>query len=284
MSKNKVFSNGNKYLIHKHKLVLEGKMKLKVDLNCDLGESFGRYKLGSDEEIMPYITSANIACGFHAGDPNIMRKTVKMALKHNVEIGAHPGLPDLLGFGRRWIEVDVEDVVNYMLYQMGALEAFAKAENAKIIHVKAHGALYNKAAVDESIAEAIAEAIERYNPELILVGLAKSKMIEVARKRKLRYAIEAFADRAYMDDGSLAPRSIKGSVITDINEIIERAVNMVKYGKVKTVTGKELEIGEATTICIHGDTPGAVKIASNLKEKLLENNIEVTQMINIVQK
>jgi UPF0271 protein len=284
MSKNKVFSNGNKYLIHKYKWVLEVKMKFKVDLNCDLGESFGRYKLGSDEEIMPYITSANIACGFHAGDPNIMRKTVKMALKYNVEIGAHPGLPDLMGFGRRWIEVEVEDVVNYMLYQMGALEAFAKAENAKIIHVKAHGALYNKAAVDESIAEAIAEAIERYNPELILVGLAKSKMIEVARKHKLKYAIEAFADRAYMDDGSLAPRSMKGSVITDINEIIERAINMIKYGKVKTITGKEFEIGEITTICIHGDTPGAVKIASNLKEKLLENNIEVTQMINIVQK
>ncbi|MEM1549990.1 MAG: 5-oxoprolinase subunit PxpA [Candidatus Methanomethylicia archaeon] len=257
-------------------------MNLKVDLNCDLGESFGRYKLGFDEEIMPHITSANIACGFHAGDPNIMRKTVKLAIKNNVEIGSHPGLPDLLGFGRRWIEVEKEDIVNYMLYQMGALDAFIKAEGGKMLHVKPHGALYNKAAVNEEVSEAIIEAIEKYNPELILVGLAKSKMIEVSEKHKIKYAIEAFADRAYMSDGSLAPRSMKGSVITNINEIIERAINMLKYGKVKTIDGKEIEIGKVTTICIHGDTPGAVEIASNLKKKLIESGIEVTKMVNIV--
>lgn len=257
-------------------------LSLKIDLNCDLGEGFGRYRVGSDDEIMPYITSANIACGFHAGDPNIMRRTVKIAIKNDVEIGAHPGLPDLLGFGRRWIEVEEEEITNYMLYQMGALDAFIKAEGGKMLHVKPHGALYNKAAVDEAVSEAIVEAIEKYNPELILVGLAKSKLVEASKKHGIKYAIEAFADRAYLSDGSLAPRTIKGSVITNINEIIERAIKMIKYGKVKTINGIEIDIGMMTTICIHGDTPNAVEIASNLKRKLIENNIEVTKMVNIV--
>lgn len=247
-----------------------------------MGESFGRYKLGSDEEIMQYITSANIACGFHAGDPNIMRKTIKLASKNNVQVGSHPGLPDLLGFGRRWMEIEPEEVVNYMIYQMGALDGFAKTEGVKVYHVKPHGALYNKAAVNEAIAEAMIEAVEKYNPELIFVGLAKSKMIEIASKHGIKYAVEAFADRAYMSDGSLAPRSMKGSVITNINEIIERAIIMVKHGIIKTIDGKDINIGKVTTICIHGDTPGAVNIASNLRSKLIENGIEVTFMRNIV--
>lgn len=159
----------------------------KIDLNCDLGESYGRFKLSLDEEVMKYISSANIACGFHAGDPVTIRRTVRLAVENNVEIGAHPGLPDLLGFGRRWIETTPEEIENYIIYQIGALEAFAKVERVKLLHVKPHGALYNKAADDERIAEAIIKAIKEYDENLILVGLANSKLIEISKKYDLRY-------------------------------------------------------------------------------------------------
>ncbi len=252
--------------------------KVMIDLNCDLGESFGTYVKGLDEEVMKYITSANIACGFHAGDPMVMRKTVILAKKNNVKIGAHPGLPDLMGFGRRWIEVKPEEVRNYILYQVGALNAFVKAEGLELQHVKPHGALYNKAAIDNRIAEAIAEAIAEFNDKLILVGLANSKFIDAAEKYGLKMAREAFADRAYNPDGTLVPRSKAGAVITNPKEILERAIMMITEGKVRSIEGTIVELGEVDTICVHGDTPGAVEIAKKLFTELPKHGVEVAPM------
>ncbi len=249
-----------------------------VDLNCDLGESFGTYVKGLDEEVMKYITSANIACGFHAGDPSVMRKTVKLAKKFNVKIGAHPGLPDLMGFGRRWIEVKPDEIENYMLYQIGALNAFAKCEELMLQHVKPHGALYNKAAVNMEVAEAIARAIAEFNPNLILVGLANSKLIEAAEKYGLKAAREAFADRAYNSDGTLVSRRKPGAVITDQQKIIERAVMMITEGIVESIDGKKVELGKVDTICVHGDTPGAVEIARKLYTELPKHGVKIAAM------
>ncbi|MCS7366149.1 MAG: LamB/YcsF family protein [archaeon GB-1867-035] len=255
-----------------------------VDLNCDLGESFGRYKLGLDEEVMQYITSANIACGFHAGDPGTMKKTILLARKYNVKVGAHPGLPDILGFGRRWIEVKPSEVEEYTLYQIGALDAFARAAKVKLQHVKPHGALYNKAAVNIEIAEAIARAIAQYDDNLILVGLANSHLITAGEKYGLKVAREAFADRAYNPDGTLTPRKIKGAVIEDPEKVLERAVKMITEGITYSIDGKTVRIGEIDTICVHGDTPGAVEIARRLYEELPEKGIQLKPMSNIVEK
>jgi len=254
-----------------------------VDLNCDLGESFGSYVKGLDEEVMKYISSANIACGFHAGDPIVMRKTILLAKKFNVKVGAHPGLPDLMGFGRRWIEVKPIEVENYIIYQIGALDAFAKCEGLKLQHVKPHGALYNKAAVDIEIAEAIAKAIAGYNPELILVGLANSKLIEAAEKYGLKVAREAFADRAYNADGTLVSRKKPGAVITNPDEIIKRAVRMITEGIVISIDGKKVDLGKVDTICVHGDTPGAVEIAKKLYTELPKHGVKIAAMSEFVK-
>lgn len=256
--------------------------KYLVDLNCDLGESFGRYKLGLDEEVMKYITSANIACGFHAGDPETMRKTILLAKKNNVKIGAHPGLPDILGFGRRWIEAKPSEVENYVLYQIGSLNAFARAAKMRLQHVKPHGALYNKAAVNMEIAEAIARAIAQYDSNLILVGLAKSNLIAAGEKYDLKIAREAFADRAYNLDGTLTPRRIKGAVIENPEKVLERAVTMITKGKTYSIDGKIVEIGKIDTLCVHGDTPGAVKIARKLYEELPKKRIQLKPMSIII--
>lgn len=253
-----------------------------VDLNCDLGESYGRYRLGLDEEVMKYITSANIACGFHAGDPTTMKKTIELAKKYNVKVGAHPGLPDLLGFGRRWIEVKPSEVEVYILYQIGALEAFARATKIKLQHVKPHGALYNKAAVNMEIAEAIARAIAQYDDNLILVGLANSKLITAGEKYGLKVAREAFADRAYNPDGTLTPRKIKGAVIENPEEVLERAIKMITEGVTYSINGKIVEIGRIDTLCVHGDTPGAVEIAKKLYQELPKRGIQLKSMSNIV--
>jgi len=255
----------------------------KIDLNCDLGESYGRFKLSLDEEVMKYISSANIACGFHAGDPVTIRRTVRLAVENNVEVGAHPGLPDLLGFGRRWIETTPEEIENYIIYQIGALEAFAKVERVKLLHVKPHGALYNKAADDERIAEAIIKAIKEYDENLILVGLANSKLIEISKKYDLRYAAEAFADRAYDKRGRLVSRKLPGAVITDPNHIVKRAVEIVEKGEVETINGEKIKLGEIHTICVHGDNPRAVEIAKILRKKLIEIGIEIKHMAEIVK-
>lgn len=252
--------------------------KLKVDLNCDLGESFGVYTSGNDKEVIPFISSVNIACGFHAGDPSIMRKTVKMALASGVSIGAHPGLPDLAGFGRRQMAVTAEEVFDLVLYQTGALWAFVKAEGGKLQHVKPHGALYNMAAVDVSLAEAIAEAIYRLNPELILYGLAGSSLVEAGERLGLRTAHEVFADRSYQSDGGLTPRGVAGALILEEQKAAQQALRMVMEGKVRCLNGHDITI-KADTICIHGDEPHAPEFARKIRQALQEEGVLIRSLV-----
>ena len=238
-----------------------------VDLNCDLGESFGAYTIGLDDQVIPHVTSANIACGAHAGDPSVMRKTVRCAHAAGVAIGAHPGYPDLEGFGRRALAMNPHDVYASILYQVGALPAFAKAEGAKLHHVKPHGALYNAAAKDAALAQAIAQAVKDFDDQLILVGLAGSESITAAQNVGLRTASEFFADRAYQENGTLVPRTLAGAVITDKQKAIERTLRAVKEGVVESETGTVIPIA-ADTICIHGDNPAAVAFAAEIHAAL----------------
>lgn len=233
----------------------------RVDLNCDLGESFGAWTLGTDEALMPTITSANIACGFHAGDPAIMRRTVRLAQAHAVAIGAHPGLPDLAGFGRREMAVTPEEVFGLVVYQLGALQACARAEGATVTHVKPHGALYNMAAKNAALAGAIARAVAAVDPALALFGLAGSALITAAEGAGLRAAREAFADRRYFTDGSLMPRSNPDAVIRDADEAVAQTVRLVEAG--------------AETICLHGDTPDAAEFARRIRAGLAARGVDV---------
>ena len=255
--------------------------RFKVDINCDMGESFGVYNLGMDEEIIKYISSANIACGFHAGDPSVIDETVKMAADQNVMVGAHPSFRDLVGFGRRKMEIDSKEVKQIMIYQIGALQAFAKTHNLKLQHVKPHGALNNMASTDYDMALAIAEAIKEVDENLIFVALGGSAMYKAAQNIGLRVASEVFADRAYNLDGTLVSRKIKGAVIEDSNKVKRRVLNMVKNGEVKTIDDEILKV-KADTVCVHGDNPSAVKLVKGLVEELEENEIEITAMQNIV--
>lgn len=246
--------------------------QLAVDLNCDLGESFGAYQHGHDAAILRYVTSANIACGFHAGDPLVMRRTVKMALEHSVAIGAHPGLPDLVGFGRREIAVSTDEVYAMVVYQVGALMTFVQAEGGVLHHVKPHGALYNMAAVNTLLAEAIAEAIYNVQPQAVLYGLASSELIKAGEKIGLATANEVFADRTYQQDGTLTPRSSTNALITDQAEALLQVLRMVKEGKVKSQQGVDVLI-RSDTICIHGDGPHALTFARHIQEVLLSEDI-----------
>ncbi|WP_310832822.1 LamB/YcsF family protein [Paenibacillus pedocola] len=248
-----------------------------VDLNCDLGESFGAYRLGRDEEILPLITSANIACGFHAGDPGTMSRTVKLALEHHVAVGAHPGLQDLTGFGRREIKLSPREAYEITVYQVGALWGFVRAEGAVLQHVKPHGALYNMAAVSAGLAEAIAEAVYRIDPELILVGLAGSELIRAAKNTGLRSASEVFADRTYQRDGSLTPRSEAGALITDKQQSLQQVLKMVTEGKVRSIGGENMHIA-AETICLHGDSSHAVEFASSIRCLLETEGVSVRSL------
>jgi len=243
-----------------------------IDLNCDMGESFGTYVLGYDELAMPYVTSINVACGFHASDPDNMAKTTLLAQKHGIAVGAHPGFPDLVGFGRRTMALTPEEVKNAVMYQIGALEGFCRAAGIKMQHVKAHGALYNMAEKDLSIAEAIAAAIQAVNPSLYMLCLANSQMVVAAQKQGIPFVEEAFADRAYTDEGTLVSRKLAGSVIHDITQVVSRVVRMVKDHSVISITGKEVPI-QAQTICVHGDTPGAVDMVKALRGALEKENI-----------
>lgn len=249
----------------------------KVDLNCDLGESFGNYKLGLDEEVIPYISSANIACGFHASDPAVMEKTVVMAKENNVSAGAHPGYPDLVGFGRRNMTVSPKEVKAMVMYQIGALSAFCTANQITMQHVKPHGAMYNMAGKDSALATAICEAIYEVNPHYILLGQSGSELQKAAERTGLKFAREVFADRAYEEDGSLVARSKPGAVITDENIAIDRVISMVKYGKVTAVTGKEIE-APADSICVHGDGIKAVEFVKKIRERLEAENISIVPM------
>lgn len=246
----------------------------KVDLNCDMGESFGLYTLGHDEEIMRYISSANIACGFHAGDSATMNKTVKLALENGVKIGAHPGLPDLQGFGRRNMAITPQEAYEIVLYQVGALSAFVKAQGGSLHHVKPHGALYNIAAVDENLAIAVAKAVLHFDPQLILYGLAGSELIKAGEKIGLATASEVFADRTYQNSGTLTPRSQPNALITNTDDAISQVVKMVKEQKVTSVDGTDISI-KADTICIHGDGAHALQFAQKIHEVFTAEKISI---------
>ncbi|PGS51134.1 LamB/YcsF family protein [Bacillus sp. AFS041924] len=249
-----------------------------IDLNCDLGESFGVYKIGRDDEILNFVTSANIACGFHAGDPSVMRKTVRSALNKGVKIGAHPGLPDLIGFGRRNITISPQEAYDIVVYQIGALYGFLKAEGEKMQHVKPHGALYNMAANNAQLAEAIAEAVYKVNPELILFGLSGSELIKAGEKIGIRTANEVFADRTYQQDGTLTPRSHPNSLISDPFQATNQVIRMVKEGKVLSQQGNEVLL-VADTVCIHGDGSHAVTFANQIRKMLEESDVSVEAFV-----
>lgn len=253
----------------------------KVDLNSDLGESFGAYTIGLDEAVIAHISSANVACGYHAGDPLVMDKTVAAAKAAGVAVGAHPGYPDLMGFGRRNMVCSPKEVKAYIQYQLGALMAFTAAHGVKLQHCKPHGSLYNMAAKDMDLSLAIAEAIGEVDKDIILMGLAGSKMLEAGKQVGLRVASEVFADRAYQADGSLVPRKQPGAVIHDKDEAIARTIRMVTEGKVTAITGEEVSI-DAHSICVHGDNPSAVEFVKNIRAALNAQGVEIAPLSEIV--
>jgi UPF0271 protein len=246
----------------------------KIDLNCDMGESYGAWKMGADAGVMPYISSANIACGFHAGDPATIRKTVRLAVDHGVAIGAHPSLPDLMGFGRRVMRISPQDMYDLVIYQAGAVEAFARAAGAKLHHVKCHGALYNMAAVDEGLSEAMVRAVRDLGSDVVLYVLSKSKNHEIATRSGVRVAGEVFADRGYTDDGTLAPRDKPGGMIEDAALSVRQVLGMIEEGTVISLNGKRVPVA-ADTLCLHGDQPGAVVFAQTLRKVFTEKGISV---------
>ena len=254
-------------------------MASEIDFNCDMGESFGMYKMGFDEEVIKHISSANIACGFHAGDPMWMRKTVDLAEQHGVGVGAHPSYPDLNGFGRRNMNATPDEVRNDVVYQAGALKAFTSNRNLQ--HVKPHGAMYNPAVDDADLGKSICEAVLEIDSNIILLALAGSTWIDVAKGMGMRVAREVFADRAIHSDGTLVARSQEGSVIHDTNEVVERSLRMVTEGKILSVEGDIVEV-EADSICLHGDTPGAVDMAKTLKKEFFAAGVKVKQLSDIV--
>lgn len=254
-------------------------MQLTVDLNCDMGESFGAYTLGNDEAILTYVTSTNIACGYHAGDPAVMRKTVELALQKKVAIGAHPGLPDLAGFGRREMAISAQEAFDMTVYQVGALWGFVNAAGGSLYHVKPHGALYNMAAVNAGLAEAIAEAVYKVYPAAVLYGLAGSELIKAGKKLGLRTANEVFADRTYQQDGTLTSRRLPNAMITNHEEAVRQVIRMVKEGKVRSQQGTDAAI-QADTICIHGDGPHALEFARYIRQVLVTESITVQPTYN----
>jgi len=258
--------------------------KIQIDMNADVGESFGVYKLGLDEGVIPHLTSVNIACGFHAGDPGVMRKTVALAKQHGVEVGAHPGFPDLLGFGRRNVDATPEEIQDYVIYQTGALMAFAQSQGMKLQHVKAHGSLYNMAAANFRIWDAMAEAVAKVDRDLILVVLASSErdsLLDIGKRHGIRIAFEAFPDRAYNKDGSLVSRRERGAVIHDHEVVAQRGLKMAVEGRVIALDGTEIEL-KADTLCVHGDNPAAVEMVKRIRQELKVAGVAVTPMKNFV--
>jgi len=246
---------------------------MSIDLNCDMGESFGVYKLGHDEEAMPYVTSINVACGFHASDPSNMLKTIRLAKKYDVAIGAHPSFPDLVGFGRRIMAATNDEIKADVIYQIGALWALCKTEGLTLQHVKVHGGLYNAAAQNIEVATAIAEGIKAVDLNLYMLCLANSTMVTAAKNVGVKYVEEAFADRAYTNQATLVSRKLSGAVIHDANIVAGRVLSMVKDKKVTSIEGIDIPI-TAQTICVHGDTPGAVEMIKAIREKLEQNGIK----------
>ena len=245
-----------------------------IDLNADAGESFGRWKLGHDEELFPLLSSVNLATGFHAGDPRVMLRSVRLAKKHGVAVGAHPGFPDLVGFGRRDLALSPDEAYTDVLYQIGALSAFLKLEGLPLHHVKPHGALYLRMLKDGELARAVAQAVKDYDPEVPLVLLGGTPMEEAAQAVGVRYVREAFPDRAYLSDGRLAPRSMEGALIRDPKRAAERAVQMVLEGEIEALDGGRVRV-RSETLCIHGDNPEAVAIARAVRQALVAHRVEI---------
>ncbi len=243
-------------------------------MNADAGESFGRWKLGHDEELFPLLSSVNLATGFHAGDPRVMLRSVRLAKQHGVAVGAHPGFPDLVGFGRRDLAISPEEAYTDVLYQIGALSAFLKLEGLPLHHVKPHGALYLRMLRDKALARAVAQAVKDYDPEVPLVLLGGTLMEEAAQEVGVRYVREAFPDRAYLSDGRLAPRSMEGALIRDPAKAAERAVQMVTEGEIEALDGGRVKV-EAETLCVHGDNPEAVAIARAVREALEGSGVQI---------
>ncbi|MGB9740710.1 MAG: LamB/YcsF family protein [Candidatus Bathyarchaeia archaeon] len=257
-------------------------MKLQIDINCDLGESYGAFKVGNDEKIMPHITSANIACGFHAGDPITMAHTLDLAKKYGVAVGAHPGYPDLLGFGRREMHLTLEEIKNYIIYQVSALQGFAKIAGLNLQHVKPHGALYNTAVKDEETSKGIVDAVKALDKNLIIFAPSKSVLAKIAINAGLRVAYEFFADRAYNADGSLVSRKKPDSIVTKPSAVLERTLKVIREGTVLSANGETVTLGKVHTICVHGDTPTAVKLTETLKKELVKSGIEVMPVGNFI--
>jgi UPF0271 protein len=253
-------------------------MPRSIDLNADVGEGFGSWTMGDDAPLLSVVTSANVACGYHAGDPQVMDRTVALAARTGVALGAHPGYPDLRGFGRREIAVDPAEVENDVLYQVGALAAFARSHGTRLAHVKPHGALYNQSARDPELARAVARAVRRAGPELALVGLATSEPLRrAAESEGLRFAGEAFADRVYEANGSLRSRRLSGAVITDPEVAAAQAVRIARDGIVVAANGVEVAL-DAETLCLHGDTPGAFAIARAVRHALEGAGVAVSPL------
>lgn len=249
-------------------------MQLSIDLNCDMGESFGAFTFNNDDALMEYVSSVNIACGFHGGDPGVMHKTIAQAASRNIAIGAHPGYPDLQGFGRRDIKMSLQEVYDCIVYQVGALIAFATVEGTTVNHVKPHGALYNAAAMDNALSATIAKAVHDVDKALVLVGLSGSCMIEEGNNLGLRTCSEAFADRAYHEDGTLMPRTAANAMIDDPDRAAQQVRQLVQRGTITTVSGKEIAV-RADTVCIHGDGPEAVAMARAITNILMQNHVSV---------
>ncbi len=248
-----------------------------IDLNSDVGESFGNYTLGLDGEVIPLISSANVACGFHAGDPAVMRQTIKTARQNGVAVGAHPGLPDLIGFGRRQMDVSLEEIHDYVIYQVGALQALAAAQGIKLQHVKPHGALYIMAVQDNAIWDTVAQAIAAVDPNLILFVLAganRADLESIGAQNGVRIAFEFFGDRAYNPDGSLVSRKEPGAVIHDHEAVAAKVLKMVTEGRVVCIDGSEIDMA-ADTICVHGDNPAALTLVKNIRESLEAAGVKI---------
>lgn len=249
-------------------------MPSQVDLNADVGESYGAFRLGADEEVLRHVTSANIACGWHAGDPLVMARTVDLAFRSGARIGAHPGFPDLLGFGRRKLDISVPEAKAYVLYQISALEGFVRRTGKPMQHVKLHGAMYNVVSKDPLLAAAVVEGILEFDRNLIVVGLSGSQLLHIAQQAGLQVAHEAFADRAYAPDGTLVPRTSTGAMITDPAEAAARSLRLITEGLVKASDGHDIEV-RADTICIHGDNPEAVSFAKGVRRALEDAGVRI---------
>jgi UPF0271 protein len=245
-----------------------------IDLNCDMGESFGAWKMGDDRGLMPFISSANVACGFHAGDPSTIRATVRLAVDHGVAIGAHPSLPDLQGFGRRAMKISAQECYDLVVYQAGAVEAFARAAGARLHHVKIHGMLYNMAATDAELADAIARATKDLGGGTMLYALSGSAMMDAATRHGVKAVGEVFGDRSYQSDGTLTPRGQPGAMITDEAASVAQVLMMVEQGKLRSLDGVEVPV-DAGTLCLHGDQPGAVRFAQALRAAFKDRGIRV---------